>query len=395
VGARGFIAAGLAAIALAGCGGSDHVVKRTADCPIDHPAETLFYLARPTPKAPVDAASLDRTMQLMCERLKPLGHGAAGVTHGRTGEVALQVADKQQVQRASQAAQTARLEFYDWEPNVYGSPNLPTIGLYYAVRRASKQRPRAEATDIPPSGPAPSVKKRFGGRAQAIERYYDVQNDSGGDRYYLFGKDKQVIWPGQARSGAGVPAAGANGAVAYYSSRAAITKDFGGKPATGTRVLKVPRGITVVKAEQQTPAQASSLGYWVLEDDAELTGTGIEDPKQNFDPTTNEPIVTFTFTPAGRAAFARATKREADRGAQKIIPPGTPKDATFQRFAIVLDDQVVSLATISYVDNPEGISGSTGAQINGIGNLTDTQALAERLREGALPLDLQLVRVEP
>ena len=154
--------------------------------------------------------------------------------------------------------------------------------------------------------------------------------------------------------------------------------------------MKVPRGIVVVK-DQQRGTSKQSLGYWVLEDDSELSGSDIKDPKQGFDPQTNEPIVSFSFTDKGRAAFARATKREAQRGQNILRGPGqTPQD-TFQRFAITLDNQVVSLATISYIDNPDGIDGQTGAQINGIGNIQDTQDLAQSLRIGALPISLKLI----
>src|SRR5204862_273022 len=98
--------------------------------------------------------------------------------------------------------------------------------------------------------------------------------------------------------------------------------DKGVGPAAGSLVVKVPRGIVVVKGEQRGKSKGT-LGYWVLEDDSELSGSDIKDPKQAFDPQTNEPIVTFNFTDKGRAAFARATKREADRGAQILRPPGT------------------------------------------------------------------------
>ena len=56
-----------------------------------------------------------------------------------------------------------------------------------------------------------------------------------------------------------------------------------------------------------------------------------------------------------------------------------------------LDNQVVSLANVSYVENPDGISGDTGAEINGIGSITQTQDLANNLRIGALPVSLKLI----
>src|SRR5205814_1716343 len=56
-----------------------------------------------------------------------------------------------------------------------------------------------------------------------------------------------------------------------------------------------------------------------------------------------------------------------------------------------LDDQIVSRAFIDWVENPEGIDGRTGAQINGIGSLQETQDLAQNLRIGALPVKLKLI----
>jgi SecD/SecF fusion protein len=106
------------------------------------------------------------------------------------------------------------------------------------------------------------------------------------------------------------------------------------------------------------------------------------------------------FTDKGREAFARVTKRIADRGRDcetlagvdpKCPQPGSPPDDFFQRFAITLDNQIVSLATIDYQENPEGIDGRTGASIQNIGDIGQAQDLAENLRIGALPIDLKLI----
>ena len=131
--------------------------------------------------------------------------------------------------------------------------------------------------------------------------------------------------------------------------------------------------------------------FFVLEDDSELSGTEIKNPEQNFDQQTQEPIVTMEFTDKGRNAFARVTKRIAQRGSEVILPPGSDREAALQRFAITLDNKIVSLATIDFRENPEGIDGRTGAQINGIGSTQETQDLAESLRIGALPIDLKLI----
>ena len=79
------------------------------------------------------------------------------------------------------------------------------------------------------------------------------------------------------------------------------------------------------------------------------------------------------FTDKGREAFARVTKRIAERGSKPSRSPGADRGAAFQRFAITLDNQIVSLATIDFVENPEGIDGRTGAQIEGIGDIQETR----------------------
>ena len=77
------------------------------------------------------------------------------------------------------------------------------------------------------------------------------------------------------------------------------------------------------------------------------------------------------FTDKGREAFARVTKRDRAARLPRRSParPARPASQSdrFQRFAITLDNQIVSLATIDFLDNPEGIDGRTGAQIENIG----------------------------
>ena len=62
-----------------------------------------------------------------------------------------------------------------------------------------------------------------------------------------------------------------------------------------------------------------------------------------------------------------------------------------QHFAIVLDDELVSSPFINYQENPDGIDGSTGAQISGGFTITSAQDLAKILQIGALPIKLELI----
>jgi SecD/SecF fusion protein len=353
----------------------------------------LVYQAQPTPKVPkVTPQAIKDAIETIRKRTDVLGVSEPEIQQAGADQISIGLPAVDNAKRAiQQVGTTAQLQFYDWEPNVLGprGPNQPFTGstaLFQAVQVASKQKPKAEPTDIPPGAPKGLTKEQA-----------DRQNDTSGAKYYLFGPDKKPI-AGPAPSCKDLLAdyepVGKPGSRAYPKGTQCSDQlralGRGGPPA-GSQVLKVPQGIVVIEAEK-TPKQPDTVHrYYVLEDDSELSGSDIKNPKQNFDQRTNEPIVTMEFTDKGRNAFAAATKREAKRGSEQILPPGTPQDAAFQRFAITLDNRIVSLATIDFRENPEGIDGRTGAQINGIGSIQETQDLAESLRIGALPVDLKLI----
>jgi SecD/SecF fusion protein len=402
----------LAVLVTASCGGGGD--KSAEGCGTTHPAHAQVYRASPLPGVPVTPARVAETVEALCRRRKRSGNGDFSVH--RVGPDEIEVGSKKAP--ADRIVGAAQLEFYDWEPNLRPPSQVqPTLLIYSAAQTASRQKPSADADDLPPGGPSDAVRTRFGDDARKVQEYYDRQNDTSGDKYYLFGPGaglkRQLIRPGQA-------SAGANDATSAYGSCAEIEADFrraaagstgagppargsacaatltalakkGTGPPPGSLVLKVPRGIVVLKDEPRAPG-GPSLGYWVLEDDSELSGADITDPKQGFDPQTSEPIVSFQFTPRGRAAFARVTRREAERGQQVLRRARQSPEDTFQHFAIALDDVLVSLATINYIDNPEGVSGDTGAQINGLGNIQETRDLVANLADGPLPLALVLVR---
>ena len=151
-----------------------------------------------------------------------------------------------------------------------------------------------------------------------------------------------------------------------------------GGPPAGSRVIKVPEGVVVVEQEPAPNQPPQIKRFTVLEDDSELSGEDIKNPKAGTDPNTNAPLVTMEFTDKGREAFARVTKRIAERGfeASTLQPGASDKEQFFQRFAITLDNKIVSLATIDFVSNPEGIDGRTGAQIENVGDFDDANDLA-------------------
>jgi SecD/SecF fusion protein len=383
----------------------------------------LVYEGRPTPQVPeVTAEAIDDAIETIRKRTDALGVSEPEIQRAGSNQISIGLPDVDNADRAiEQVGTTAQLQFYDWEENIRGQgPDAPFAGktaLYDAVEVAAGEEPTATETDIPPDGVSEEVEQRFDGDQKKIRAYYDRRNDTHSGRYYLFDADKDLIagpdasceellsdyegvesGPARKQSEipkgskcraelAAIPVGDADSAVPPGRSSAAPKSG----PPAGSEVLEVPRGIVVIEADRAPNQPEDVSNYYVIEDDSELSGGDIKNPEQNTDQRTNEPIVTMEFTDKGRKAFAAVTKRLAQRGSEIIVPPGTDRQQTLQRFAITLDDQIVSLATIDYRENPEGIDGRTGAQINGIGNLQDTQDLAESLRIGALPIELKLV----
>ncbi|MDP8943671.1 MAG: protein translocase subunit SecD, partial [Actinomycetota bacterium] len=393
----------------------------------------LVYEAQPTPKVPeITPQAVDDAITTIRKRTDALGVAEPEIQRSGANQISVALPAVRNAERAvRQVGTTAQLQFYDWEANVlvqsggrivslfevlqasperFSELGRPKPTLYEAVRFAARARPKAEPTDVPPGGPDPAVVRRFGADQQQVRQFYDRRNDTAGAKLYLFapgkGPDRRLLegpapscsellsdFEDRLRGGPGPPPRPAvTGNRDCRAELAALGKVEGGPPP-GSEVIAVPQGIAVIQGERPTDAPASFevQQHYVLEDDSELSGAELKNPEQATDPRTNEPIVTFNFTDSGRRAFAAVTKRLAERGASTILPPGAPPSQAFQRFAISLDNQVVSLATIDFRENPEGIDGRTGAQINGIGGLQETQDLAESLRIGALPVDLKLI----
>src|SRR3954452_25092934 len=381
----------------------------------------LVYQAEPTPQVPkVTAQAVSDAINTIRKRTNALGVSESEVQQQGRDQIDVGLPGVKNAARAeSQVGTTAQLQFYDWEPNVigpdgkelgehavdYGPADTPIPGLLDAVKRATKAKPLAEANDVPAGGPDDKELQAAGidpKNAEAVRQFYDKKNDTSGAKYYLFSKSNKLL---------DGPETSCKDLLSNYIDKAPANPTPLAKPvetgpcakelnalgtsgpAPGYKIYTVPQGIVLIGAEKPSNLKNSNIqaGYYVIEDDSELTGSDIKDPKQSFDPRTNEPIVTFNFSDKGRKAFSRVTKRVAQRGSETILPPGVNRQNAFQHFAITLDDQIVSRAFIDFVENPEGIDGRTGAQINGIGTIQETQDLAQNLRIGALPIKLKLI----
>ncbi len=159
-----------------------------------------------------------------------------------------------------------------------------------------------------------------------------------------------------------------------------------------TKVVKVPSGTLVVKAEQSGSDTSDADAYYVLRDQPALGGTDIKNPEQNFDQGPGGgggPNVTFDFTGKGRKAWEETTREIAQRGTENNF--GGDARQAFQHFAIVLDNEIISAPFIDFNQNPDGIDPVNGSQISGGFTIKSAQNLANLLKTGALPLELDLI----
>ena len=123
----------------------------------------------------------------------------------------------------------------------------------------------------------------------------------------------------------------------------------------------------------------------------ELTGAdlSLKGTRQDFDPRTNQPIVTLDFTDKGGDKFHDITRTLAQRGRLLYNTVGGGQgdpDIWNQNFAVVLDREIKSWPQIDFTEYPSGIDGGNGAIISGNFTVQEAKDLALVLQTGALPV---------
>ncbi|HEU4976409.1 MAG TPA: protein translocase subunit SecD [Baekduia sp.] len=330
----------------------------------------LIYEAKPTRFSQVTGDAIDRTMDIMRERVDQLGVAEPEIQ--RTGENQIDVS-LPDVKNADQAQQqvgtTAQLFFYDWEKSVVGKDGKPhptdgsvtggqsagqpgagTMSYYEAVTTASKFKPTNEPDDT-----------------------------TNGLWFGVDDKTKDVrCGPQETQTDAQEACQNAN--------------------VKATRFVEVPRGYVVVQAEsdESNPRSVAIAkdSYYILKDDPALQGDrDIKNPEQSYDNGpggSGQPNVTFDFTDHGRPIWQKVTRAIAQRGTDQLVPGADPA-AVANHFAIVLDNKLISVPYIDPRQNPDGIDGSNGSEISGGFTIKSAQRLANLIKTGALPIKLDLI----
>jgi SecD/SecF fusion protein len=325
--------------------------------------------AQPQKGQKLDKGALDRSVSIMRNRVDKLGVSEPEIRKQGNDQIVIELAGVRDPATASALiGKTAQLELYDLETSVTG-PSVTATGN------------PVETTDL------------YG----LLTKLKSQAKNGEPSEYYAFGKKKaKPAGPGRT---------------AAEARKLAISARFK-KPIT---VLAVPanHAIIVCSHDEVTcpgnaPSNGNNIGpapvgenyYYLVYHDKnkegipdvkgvpQMTGSDLKlsGTRQDFDPTTNEPVVLMQFTGSGSDKFRRVTSEEYNRGQSRKIP---------QHFAIVLDREIRSFPQIDYTksDLAGGIVGN--AEISGIKSLGEAKDLALVLQTGALPVNfVQIERTD-
>src|SRR5215208_3685053 len=325
----------------------------------------LVYQAKPTKQQPtVTQDGLERALDIMRDRVDALGVAEPELQRSGKDQIDVSLPGVKNSERAAdQVGTTAKMFFYDWEPNVLDEDcktnpervdggQQPISGLYNAVKRASKCPPEID------------------------------KNNTTSGLFYAFDKKSH------APLNEGIP----------EEDEKTLREDLASQNLTrDAEILEVPEGIIVLRDQdrREPDKQVGKVdNWWVIKDNPVLGGSDIKNPEQNFENGTGgAPIVTMEFSDKGRKAFANTTRAIAQRGLDNAPLNGGLQDpiAASHHFAIRLDNELISTPYINFRENPDGIDGSQGAQISGGFTLQSAQDLARLLKTGALPVRLELI----
>ena len=334
----------------------------------------LVYEAKPRKGTPLTPDALDRAIDVMRERVDQLGVAEPELQTSGVDQITVALPDVQdQAKAIEQVGTVAQMNFYDWEVNVIGPDGKPAaqdpnvtggsqagnagvaLSLYDAVLRASK-----------------------------ISEDLDGDNSRDGSLFYAADpKTKKVFGLGEDTR------ADALKDVISPSSRSVSSAQL----RKQVKVYEVKEGTVLLRAEQPDSVKNKIDRWFVLRDDVALQGKEVENPEQRFnDDAGGVPIVAFEFTDKGRKIWRDTTKTIGQRGvlAVGVLPGASQQDAN-QHFAIALDNELITIPFIDSEKNPEGFDPRTGSEISGGFTIDSAQELANLLKTGALPLELELI----
>src|ERR671937_2157589 len=365
----GLILAALAGVVALAIPGSPVHKKVTLGLDLQGGLEVVLK-AQPAKGQKLDSAALDRSVSIMRERVDKLGVSEPEIRKQGSNQIVIELAGVHDpAKAASIIGKTAQLELYDLETSLAG----PSV-------TASGNPQQSSSLD------------------QLLSSVQSQAKSGQPEGYYAFGKNKQkFVGPTTTRASA-----------LKQTKQTKLKRPFS--------VLALPKNTVVITCDSTEvvcpgssgaqggntvgPPPAGQSYYYLFIHDPDkkaiddikgvpqMTGSDLKlsGTRQDFDPTTNEPVVLMQFTGSGSHKFQEVTAEEYNRGRNRQIP---------QHFAIVLDREIRSFPQIDYTksDLAGGISGN--AEISGIKSIGEAKDLALVLQTGALPVNfVQIERTD-
>jgi SecD/SecF fusion protein len=312
--------------------------------------------AEPPPGRPLRENDLKRSETIIRNRIDKLGVSEPEVRRQGEDQISVQLAGVKDPQRAFELiGKTAQLEFYDLQDNLVA----PSIG---------------------PNSVPIAIDNRF----DLLAPVQSTIQEGGGKEWRVFDRTTKRAVAGPfptekaARASAKFEELGENArALGVPKNRIVLTCRTENANTSCPPGDTVP-GITYYYLFKYQPFAENPI--------PEMTGTHLRlnGTRDDIDPQTGQPIVLMQFTDEGEDRFAEVTRELAHRGNRLSSFSGQDQ---LQSFAIVLDNEIRSWPTIDFRENPNGISGSNGAQITGMAGPDEAKDLAIVLQTGALPVE--------
>jgi SecD/SecF fusion protein len=358
-------------------------------------------LAEPSAQAPVvNRGALERTVQVMRERLRAFGIAGARVAVSGANEITVSVPSASNAAEAvREVGRAGQLSFYDWEANAL-TPNGKTVASQLRAQDPTAMTISQGSAPGQPGSPGAGSMNLYDAVKLASQQPESSSptNSRITPEYYMFGAPGSAACEAAAKANRTVPAAGQHCLLSGPDNTKSdlVTGLPPGVLTVEGEILTVPRGTVVLQAipasfANPTPIGDPSAQFFVLKDHVALRGSDIMNPQQSTDPNAGAPNVTFGFTSKGKSQFQNLTASIAHR---EDLVSGLGRTLN-QHFAVALDNQLITVPFIDFKQYPNGINGGHGADIGGSFTSTSARDLANELRLGPLPLNLNMLSPAP
>ena len=264
---------------------------------------------KPTEQAQVTEEAIDRSVEIIRDRVDAFGVAEPEIQTQGDDQIVVALPGAEDPAAVNDLINPAQLMFIPFEANVVGPPEGSS--LYDAAKLAERTEPDEER---------------------------------GLPSFYAFDRESKELLAGPE------------------SDRVTLREAFpNDRIPPNAEVVEVPRGLFLAFEETQfeTRESGTEQRWYVFQNNPGLTGQDVSSASARLETQGiggNRWIVAMDFTGDGREKFQDLTRQLAVEGNLKN---------QLQRFAIILDGEIVSNPTVDYNDYPAGIDGRNGAQIEG------------------------------